>query len=343
MPKKGEQAQGGGASVASLAFCTLGIYAAYLTQGVLQEKLSTRKYGPSGERFPQIVFLNFAQSVVCFAWAAAHLIVTRGWGKDAAPVLSYWRAGLTNTLGPACGVVALKNISYTAQVLAKSSKMIPVMVAGTLLYGKRYRPLEYFCAVLIAGGVSLFALTKSSGAVKSKLADPNAPLGYALVFFNLGADGYTNALQDQIKEKHPKTGACNMMFSMNLWCTFYYFIYSFLLSGTGMEAVKFCTVYNDAAVDILVFCLCGAVGQEFIFMGINLYGTVVNTTITTTRKFFNILLSVWWNGNPLRGGQWAAVGMVFSGIGLSVKLKAGAHGKKAAGSALPSTRARKAE
>lgn len=93
------------------------------------------------------------------------------------------------------------------------------MLTGTVLYGKRYSSVEYLCAFLIAGkicgcstreatapvsdatrpsgGVSVFALTKDHGSVKSKLAAPNAVLGYALVFFNLGADGYTNALQDQ--------------------------------------------------------------------------------------------------------------------------------------------------
>ena len=41
--------------------------------------------------------------------------------------------------------------SYTAQVLAKSCKLIPVMLMGTLLHGKRYSALEYAAATLIAG------------------------------------------------------------------------------------------------------------------------------------------------------------------------------------------------
>lgn len=43
------------------------------------------------------------------------------------------------------------------QVLAKSCKMIPVMIMGTLVGGKRYSVIEYVCAGLIAGGISLFA------------------------------------------------------------------------------------------------------------------------------------------------------------------------------------------
>lgn len=83
------------------------------------------------------------------------------------------------------------------QVLAKSCKMIPVMVMGTIIGGKFYSSLEYGCALLIAAGISLFA-KQSSAKVVSKLAAPNAPLGYALCFLNLMFDGYTNAMQVEI-------------------------------------------------------------------------------------------------------------------------------------------------
>jgi solute carrier family 35 (UDP-galactose transporter), member B1 len=80
------------------------------------------------------------------------------------------------------------------QVLAKSCKMIPVMVMGTLIGGKFYSTLEYLCAGLIAIGISLFA-GQSSSHVTKKLANPNAPLGYFLCLANLVLDGYTNASQ----------------------------------------------------------------------------------------------------------------------------------------------------
>lgn len=40
--------------------------------------------------------------------------------------------------------------------------MIPVMLAGTFLYGRKYAPAEYMCTLLVAGGVSMFALFKVS-------------------------------------------------------------------------------------------------------------------------------------------------------------------------------------
>ena len=84
-----------------------------------------------------------------------------------------------------------------AQVLAKSCKMVPVMLAGTLLHRKRYSVLEYLCMLMIGVGVGLFA-RKSSSTVTTKLASPNAPLGYFLCFVNMSFDGYTNAYQDEV-------------------------------------------------------------------------------------------------------------------------------------------------
>lgn len=77
---------------------------------MLQEKLSTRHYAPDNKRFSEVVFVNFAQSVACFAWAGLYLLFTGGFKTQAAPALAYWRVGVSNTIGPALGIVALKNI-----------------------------------------------------------------------------------------------------------------------------------------------------------------------------------------------------------------------------------------
>lgn len=49
------------------------------------------------------------------------------------------------------------------QVLAKSSKMIPVMLIGTVLHGKSYSLLEYVCCLLISGGVVGQAMWEGAG------------------------------------------------------------------------------------------------------------------------------------------------------------------------------------
>ena len=101
-----------------LAACVIGIYSAYLTQGVVQERLSTTKYGLLGARFTQLKALNGIQSLACFLWAAFLVLPfkSRRAGPQTAPWTAYWGAAVTNSVGPACGFEALKNISYPAQV-----------------------------------------------------------------------------------------------------------------------------------------------------------------------------------------------------------------------------------
>lgn len=86
---------------------------------------------------------------------------------------------------------------------------------------------------------------------------------------------------------------------------------------------------------MLLYCLCGAAGQarhfyfpfffftrraqHFIFVAINSFGSLVNITITTTRKFFGVLLSVFVNKSELRRPQWCAVMLVFLGLGMQVR------------------------
>ncbi|KAK9810512.1 hypothetical protein WJX72_012024 [[Myrmecia] bisecta] len=313
-------------TAAWLLLCVVGIYASYLTQGVVQEKLSTTRYGAAGERFPELKALNGVQSVACFVWAGLLLLFVQPPRKDQKfpPFTAFWKPAVTNSIGPACGYEALKNISYPAQVLAKSCKMIPVMIMGTLIGGKYYSVLEYGCAAMIAAGISLFA-SHSSAVVTRKLAAPNAPLGYFLCFTNLMFDGYTNATQDEINKQFRDTTAIYTMCWMNFWCGLYYAVYLFGFSSSGWKLVQFCLQHTDAAWDIALFCLCGAIGQLFIFFTIRKFGSLVNTLITTTRKFFNILLSVVWNGNPLLPQQWVAVGLVFAGLLVSAVTKGKRH------------------
>jgi UDP-galactose transporter B1 len=48
------------------------------------------------------------------------------------------------------------------------------------------------------------------------------------------------------------------------------------------------------------------------------FSPIITTTITTTRKFFTILLSVWTFGHAFNASQWTAIGLVFAGLFLVI-------------------------
>ncbi|KAF9624396.1 hypothetical protein IFM89_011321 [Coptis chinensis] len=239
-----------------------------------------------------------------------------------------------------------KHINFThiviipLQVLAKSSKMIPVMLMGALVYGIKYTFPEYLCTFLVAGGVSAFALAKllaflftlifssvlltTIGELKDhkQAGSPKCTSWIWAMFPELSICGFTNATQDSISTRYPKTSAWDIMLGMNLWGTIYNIVYMFSWSrGSGFEAVQFCRDHPEAAWDIFLFCVCGAVGQNFIFLTISRFGSLANTTITTTRKFVSIVVSSVLSGNPLSAKQWSSVIMVFSGLSYQIYLK----------------------
>lgn len=103
-----------------LLFCTAGIYGAYLTQGLVSEHLQIKRFGEQQERFAHMEALNGAQALMCFLWAYALLLLAQrqapdGSGKGAGGAAAwhaYWKPALSNAVGPAFGMIALKNISY---------------------------------------------------------------------------------------------------------------------------------------------------------------------------------------------------------------------------------------
>ncbi|RRT83007.1 hypothetical protein GW17_00017690 [Ensete ventricosum] len=97
------------------------------------------------------------------------------------------------------------------------------------------------------------------------------------------------------------------------------YICTFLVAG-GVSSFALLK-HPEAAWDILMYCLCGAVGQNFIFLTISRFGSLANTTITTTRKFVSIVVSSVISGNPLSPKQWSSVVMVFSGLSFQIFLK----------------------
>lgn len=53
---------------------------------------------------------------------------------------------------------ALRYLNYTTRIVAKSSKVIPTMIIGTFLQGRRYGPNEYLAAVTLVLGIALFTM-----------------------------------------------------------------------------------------------------------------------------------------------------------------------------------------
>lgn len=64
------------------------------------------------------------------------------------------------------------------------------------------------------------------------------------------------------------------------------------MAGQLTEGAAFCQAHPATLSSLAWLSLTSALGQNFIFLTIQLFDALVLTTVTTTRKFFTILLSV---------------------------------------------------
>lgn len=174
-------------------------------------------------------------------------------------------------------------------MLAKSSKMVPVMLMGRVLSGKRYPWYEYIIAVVISAGVAMFLLSQSSGG-GSKEDVSTEFSGILLMLGYLSFDSFTSQWQDLLFKEYGLS-SYQMMFGINAFSCAVTFV-SLLQSGELFSSIAFLGNNPEAFWHISGFSMAGAVGQTFIFYTIKEFGPLVFTIITTIRQLIAIILSV---------------------------------------------------
>ncbi|KAK4932747.1 UDP-galactose transporter [Elasticomyces elasticus] len=339
-------------SVINLLVCVGGIYASFLTWGLLQERITKTPYsrvpssflhgagGKSGpaavEFFRYPIFVNAIQALFAFTIGSIYMLVTSksGWTPFPAKpaMLPILAVSITQTLASPFGYASLKYVDYVTFVLAKSCKLLPVMAIQVLWFRRRYAISKYAIVAAVTGGVAVFTMFSDSGR-KSKNAESSSVYGLCLLGVNLLFDGVTNAVQDEIFKNPQKYGHVDgkqMMVSSNL--------FGFLMQGAYLVllpliptsvlpgfvpasattevsgALAFLQRHPSVTKDILGFCAAGAIGQLFIFATLERFSSLLLVTVTVTRKMLTMLLSVVYYEKSLALEQWGGVGMVFGGI-----------------------------
>jgi solute carrier family 35 (UDP-galactose transporter), member B1 len=333
--------------ILTLLVCVGGIYASFLTWGVLQERITTTPYTYTTPIITQIhteyfrfpVVLNTIQAFFAFTSGSLYLLYKTG-GKSytvlpstsALPPLLL--VTLTTTLASPFGYASLAHVDYLTFVLAKSCKLLPVMALHVTLFRKRYPLSKYMIVLAVTGGVALFTLyhPPKPGKPKSQKIQSSSLYGLSLLAINLLFDGLTNTVQDHIfqsPKRYGKTTGPQMMVILNLLGTLAMGAYlvltpyipttvlpPFLQTDTHElnQAIAFLTRHPPVLKDVLAFCACGAIGQLFIYATLERFSSLLLVTVTVTRKMLTMLLSVVWFGHSLGKGQWLGVGLVFGGI-----------------------------
>jgi solute carrier family 35 (adenosine 3'-phospho 5'-phosphosulfate transporter), member B2 len=207
--------------------------------------------------------------------------------KNWAPLFVCSYSSMSNVLSSWFQYESLKYVTFTTQLLAKSSKSVFVMLTGKVVSNKSYKAHEYFSVCLIALGVFLFSdlnNTKSNSEVMyTSFPGLLCLLGY------LVSDSFTSTWQDNLNKTHSMSSIA-LMFITN--------VYSCLFTLVGLtsqneleESLKFLREHSQITHHVALLSLTSAIGQIFIFVTIKKFGALVFSLIMTSRQVLSIVLS----------------------------------------------------
>lgn len=133
--------------------------------------------------------------------------------QGSASMVAYIPSSLSNSLSSWSQYEALKYVSFPAQVLSKSCKIIPVMLVGIILNQKAYPLLEYAEAVAISSGAAVFTLYGNDAHDNAR---ENSYWGILLLLFYLFCDAFTSQWQSRVF-KRSGVDQYQMMLGVNFW------------------------------------------------------------------------------------------------------------------------------
>mmetsp|Transcript_39596 Transcript_39596/g.118862 ORF Transcript_39596/g.118862 Transcript_39596/m.118862 type:complete len:121 (-) Transcript_39596:355-717(-) len=101
-----------------------------------------------------------------------------------------------------------------------------------------------------------------------------------------------------------------------------------LVLGELTSGMAFCAANPEIYAKIVKFALCSAVGQSFIFYTIANFDPLILSTVTTTRKIFSVLLSIFLKGHSLSPTGWSGIALACGGILSEMQAKMSGKGKR---------------
>ncbi|XP_058099030.1 UDP-galactose/UDP-glucose transporter 5B-like [Magnolia sinica] len=291
-------------------FAVGGIMITLVIYGVLQEKIMRIPYGQNKEFFRYSLFLVFCNRITTSAVSAGALVASKKTLNPAAPIYKYCAVSISNILTTSCQYEALKYVSFPVQTLAKCAKMIPVMIWSTVIMQKRYNGQDYFFAVLVTLGCSIFILYPAAADISPYHTGRESTVwGVFLMMGYLGFDGFTSTFQDKLFKGYDME-IHNQIF-YTTFCSCILSLSGLVIQGHLLLAVEFVFRHQDCLFDILLLSTVATASQFFISYTIRTFGALTFATIMTTRQLVSIFLSCVWFSHPLSWKQWIGAVIVF--------------------------------
>lgn len=312
-----------GMTTLKLICCAAGLQGAYLTWGVIQERVMTQEYDELSEdgtlhkvKFGDSQFLVFSNRILALTVAGVYILIAEQ-PRHHAPLFKYSYSSFSNIMSSWCQYEALKFVSFPTQVLCKASKMIPVMIMGRFVSGKTYPYHEYIVALLLSLGTSLFLLSHNSDHDHSDRQTTG--VGLCILLGYMAFDSFTSNWQSELFKQHGMS-TFQMMFGINVFSSLFTFC-SLLQTGGFFSSVSFTMRHPEFMHHIFLLSLTSAAGQLFIFYTISSFGPVVFVIIMTVRLVLSIVLSCIIYRHSLAPQAIIGIIIVFGAIFLRIYLR----------------------
>ncbi|CAE1250918.1 SLC35B3 [Acanthosepion pharaonis] len=175
-------------------------------------------------------------------------------------------------------------LNFPTQQIFKSCKLIPVMIGGILIQGKRYGLLDVTACLSMCLGLAIFTIADST-------VSPNFDTyGIFVIMLALCADAVIGNVQEKVMKQFNCSNIEMVLYSCSIG--FVYIFVGLLLTGNLLPAIRFCSKHPTHTYGYaFIFSITGYLGLVSVLTLVKSFGALIAVTVTTCRKAITIILS----------------------------------------------------
>ncbi|KAH7695934.1 PST-2 protein, partial [Aphelenchoides avenae] len=212
---------------APVQFCALcsAVFLFYVTYGYVQESI----FRIDGMQ-PFGWYLTLLQFCIYTALAYSEMKLSTG-VRRRIPKRIYVRIAFYTVATMGLSNASIGYLNYPTHVIFKCCKLIPVLIGGVLIQGKRYGLLDVLAACLMSVGLILFSLADSQ-------VSPNFDSrGYTMISLALVADAVIGNVQEKAMKGYGASNSEMVLYSYSIGSL--YILFGLVVTGELFSATAF--------------------------------------------------------------------------------------------------------
>jgi adenosine 3'-phospho 5'-phosphosulfate transporter B2 len=266
------------------------------------------------------MFLVFINRWVALASSGA-LATATGWGGGTTRggAKDYAAVSFSNLVSTVCQYEVLKYLTFSVSTLAKTMKVVPVMIWGQFLGEKKFTSREYVEATVMTFGCFVFVANRGWRSAVQKRYEGEydesslqwaADAGFLILAVYFVFDGFTSTFQQKMYRRDGVTVTAQVFFT-----SFFTTVFGFawlVITDQLSPSIRFVHDHPAIVGDILLLSCASTVAQFSIAYTIKSYSAVILASIMTFRQFLSVLISCYVFSSPLNVVQWLGILLILA-------------------------------